>query len=226
MREVLVLGLGRFGTALAVSLAKKGVQVIAVDSNKEQIEDVKDLVSVAASLDTTEEKALRSLGIENVDVAVVCIGDVEANLLTTLLLKKMGLGQVFSRAVSPLQKEILKTLGVNRIIEVEEEMGEALASTLIAPRVLKHVVISDDYSMVEIKVPDFFVGKKLKDLELRKKYRVNVVALKKTVPVIDDQGRKETKEEIDPVPEPEWVFSSDDIIIVAGHTENLEKLTE
>ncbi|HLD28719.1 MAG TPA: NAD-binding protein, partial [bacterium] len=189
-------------------------------------EDVKDLVSVAASLDTTEEKALRSLGIENVDVAVVCIGDVEANLLTTLLLKKMGLGQVFSRAVSPLQKEILKTLGVNRIIEVEEEMGEALASTLIAPRVLKHVVISDDYSMVEIKVPDFFVGKKLKDLELRKKYRVNVVALKKTVPVIDDQGRKETKEEIDPVPEPEWVFSSDDIIIVAGHTENLEKLTE
>jgi len=213
-----------FGSALAKALSKRGGVVLAVDRDKEKVDELKDYVEVSASLDSTEYKSLKSFGAQNVDVGIVCIGDVEANLLTTILLKKLGVPKIFSRAISPLQKEILKTLEVTRIIEVEEEMGENLAGILMAQDVFKQIVLSEGYSVVELKVPEFFVGKKLKDLELRKKYRVNVVALKRVEPYIDEQGRRELRDVLDPVPDPEIKFNSDDIIVVVGKDADIEKL--
>ena len=124
MRNIAIIGLGSFGSSVARELTEKGVQVLAIDRNPELVESIKDSVSHAAALDATDENALRAVDIENMDVAVVCIGeDVEANLLTTILLKKMGIQHIWTRALSLLQQEILRVLEVERIINLEEDMG-------------------------------------------------------------------------------------------------------
>ncbi|RLD14258.1 MAG: TrkA family potassium uptake protein, partial [Caldiserica bacterium] len=170
-KEFLIVGLGGFGFALAKAISKRGGVVFAVDKEERLVEEIKDFVEVAARLDATDYKALKSFGVENIDIAIVCIGAVEENLLTTILLKKLGVPKIFSRAVSPLQKEILKALEVTRIIEVEQEFADAFALSLVEKDVFKQISLSEGYSVVELKVPEFFVGKRLKELDLRRKYK-------------------------------------------------------
>ncbi len=226
MRQIAIFGLGSFGQALAKALASEGVEVIAVDRDKDKVEDIKDYVTVAAACDSTDEKTLKNLGIENVDLGCVAIGeDVEAGLLTTILLKRLGVPTIFSRAVTPMQKEILKAIGVARIIEIEEEMGSEIANTIIAPKILKRVTLGENHSIVEIKVPAKFVGKRISELELRKKNKINIVAIKRNVPDIDKtNGGRKVKEEINTVPDPETIFDEDDIIIVAGKNSDIKNL--
>ena len=226
MRQIAIFGLGSFGEALAKALAKSGVEIIAVDNDKDKVEEVKNYVTVAVSGDSTDEKTLKNLGIENVDIACVAIGeDVEASLLTTILLKKIGVPVIFSRSVTAMQKEILKAIGVARVIEIEEEMGREIANTIIAPRILKRVAIGETHSMVEIKIPSNFIGKRIADLELRKKNKINIVALKRNAPDIDRaNGSRTIKEVIDTVPDPETYFDEDDIIIVAGANKDINAL--
>jgi len=228
MRQIAIFGLGSFGSAIAKSLAKGGAEVIAVDKDKEKVEEIKEYVTVAVACNSTDEKTLKNLGLENVDIAVVAIGeDVEAALLTTILLKKIGVPSIFSRAVTPTQKEILKAIGVDRIIEIEEEMGKEIADTIIAPKFLKRVALSEEHAIVEIKVPQKFVGKKISELKLRQKNKVNIVAIKRSVPDIDRaNGSRKFKEEIDTVPDPETIFDENDIIIIAGADKDIKKLSE
>lgn len=228
MRQIAIFGLGGFGSALAKAVAKSGVEVIAVDRIKDRVEEIKEYVTVAASCDSTDEKTLKSMGLENVDLAVVAIGeDVEAGLLTTIILKKIGIPVIFSRAITPLQKEILKAIGVSRIIEIEEEMGKELATTIIMPKFLNKVPLDEDHSIVEMKIPSSFVGKKIKELELRKKNQINIVAIKKQVPDIDKaNGSRKFREEINTVPDPEMIFEDQDIIIVAGKDKDIKNLAE
>ncbi|MCD6422607.1 MAG: TrkA family potassium uptake protein [Elusimicrobia bacterium] len=228
MRQIAIFGLGSFGSAIAKSLAKGGAEVIAVDKDKEKVEEIKEYVTVAVACNSTDEKTLKNLGLENVDIAVVAIGeDVEAALLTTILLKKIGVPSIFSRAITPTQKEILKAIGVDRIIEVEEEMGKEIANTIIAPKFLKRVALSEEHAIVEIKVPEKFVGKKISELKLRQKNKVNIVAIKRSVPDIDRaNGSRKFKEVIDTVPDPETIFDENDIIIIAGKDKDIKKLSE
>ena len=213
-RQFLIIGLGGFGFALAKAISKRGGVVFAVDKEERLVEEIKDFVEVAARLDATDYKALKSFGVENIDVGIVCIGAVEENLLATILLKKLGVPKIFSRAVSPLQKEILKALEVTRIIEVEQEFADAFALSLVERDVFKQISLSEGYSVVELKVPEAFIGKKLKELDLRKRYKVNVVAIKRKEPQIDEGGRREIVERLDPVPDPEIKFREDDICLL------------
>ncbi|MFH1958192.1 MAG: TrkA family potassium uptake protein [bacterium] len=226
MRQIAIFGMGSFGKALAKSLAKSSIEIIAVDRDKDKIEEIKDYVTVAVACDSTDEKTLKNLGLENVDLACVAIGeDVEASLLTTILLKKLGIPVIFSRSVTSMQKEILKSIGVDRIIEIEEEMGSELANTIIAPRILKRVTLGENHSLVELKVPAKFVGKRLADLNLRQKSRINIVALKRNAPDIDKtNGSRKLKEEIDTVPDPQIIFDANDIIIIAGNDKDIKNL--
>jgi trk system potassium uptake protein len=224
MRNIAVIGLGKFGSSLARELSEKGVEVLAIDRNRESVEAVKDSVTHAATLSSTDEEALRAVGIQNVDVAVVCIGeDIEANLLTTILLKKMGVHRIWTRALSPLQQEIIKMLEIDNIINLEQEMGRIVASSLASTNITRHIPLAKGHSIVEVQVPEEFIGKTLRTLDARKQFGINIVAIKKMIPGINDQGERMMEEFIEDVPKPDDILEETDRLLVVGSDKNVEK---
>ena len=227
MRQIAVIGLGNFGTAVATELANQGAQVIAIDKDKTHTEALKDLVTCAATLNATDEAALRSLAVQEVDAAVVCIGlDIEANLLATLLLKKIGVKKIWARAISPLQQEILKALEVDSIINMEQEMGGLVARSLVMENVLKHVHVSPGYSLAEIQVPASLVGNTLRKAQLRKEFEINVVAIKKKKPQITPDGERTFEEYTENVPSPDAELAEADVLVVVGRDADIARLTK
>ncbi len=225
MRQIAVFGLGSFGSTVAKTLTDQGVEVIAVDSDKEKVEDIKDYVAVAVALNATDEKALRSIGLEQVDAAIVCIGEnVEANLLTTTLLKKMGIKNIYGRSVNPLQEEILKALDITKILNLEKEMGESVGKSLTSPNIQVSMKLSSGHTMAEIRIPADFYGRSLKELNLRKRYDVNVVAIKKQIAAIDERGQRILNEEINDLPQAEDMLEEGDCLIVVGKQESINLL--
>lgn len=224
MRTIAVIGLGGFGSSVALELADKGVEVLAIDREVAPVEAVKDFVTHAATLSSTDEEALRAVGIQNVDVAVVCIGEnIEANLLTTILLKKMGVHRIWTRALSPLQQEMLKMLEVDKIINLEKEMGGIVAGSLTSSNITRHIPLAEGHSIVEVQVPPEFVGKTLRQLDPRNKYNINIVAIIKSVPGITEQGERTFEESIEDVPQPDDRLEETDRLLVVGSDKNVEK---
>ncbi len=227
MRQIAVIGLGRFGSTIARTLSDKGVEVIAIDLDKEKVEEIKDYVSVAVAVDSTDEKALKSLGVDNVDSAIVCIGDnVEANLLTTSVLKRLGIRNILARAMDDLQAQILKYMEVDRIINLEEEMGVMVANSMVSSHIEKHIPLASGHSLAEIKVPEKFVGKTIKELQLRNKYHVNIIAIKKRIPEITESGERTYKEVINDMPKADDVLEEGDVLIVVGTDDSIRNLSQ
>lgn len=226
MRQIAVIGLGKFGSTVARELTERGAHVIAVDENRERVENVKESVTYAVVVNSVEENALRAVGVQNVDVAVVCIGeDVEANLLTTLLLKKIGVKKIWARAISPLQLEILKTMEVDNIINLEEEMGELVANSLVSRSISKCIPLSPGHSIAEIGVPRKMVGKNIRDLKLRENFRINIVAIKKKRPQINEHGERIFEEYMEHVPAPDAPFEESDVLMVIGNDADIERFS-
>lgn len=224
MRTIAVIGLGGFGSSVARELTEKGVQVLAIDRDRAQVEAVKDSVAHAAVLSSTNEEALRAVGIQNVDVAVVCIGeDIEANLLTTMLLKKMGVHRIWTRALSPLQQEMLKVLEVDNIVNLEQEMGRIVASSLASANITRHIPLAKGHSIVEVQIPPEFIGKTLRELDPRNSFGINIVAVKKTVPAINEQGERVLEESIEDVPKPDDRLEETDRLLIVGSNKNVER---
>ncbi len=224
MKQFAVIGLGNFGYALAQELMEKGAQVIAVDRDPQRIEAIKDIVTYAVTLEAGDESALKAASIHEVDVAIVCIGDkIEANLLITVLLKRIGVRKIWARAISPLQQEILKALEVDSIINIEQDMGRTVAQSLVMDNVVKHVPLSDGYSVAEIKVPKEMVGKTLRQSGLRKDHNLNVVGIKKKVPQITDDGERTFEEKTENVPSPDRKLEAEDVLILVGKDTDIEK---
>jgi trk system potassium uptake protein TrkA len=227
MRYVAVIGLGNFGGTVARELTDKGAKVIAIDKDRERVEAIKESVSYAVALDSIDSAALKSVGIQDVDIAIVCIGDdIEANLLSTLLLKKMGVKKIWARAISPLQQEILRTLEVDEIVSLEEEMGRIVARSLVSPSIKKHIPLSSEHSIVEIVVPKELIGKTIRDASPREKYHVDIAALKRKTPQIDGRGERIFKETIEVPPSPDTPIEETDVLLVVGTDENIRKFTE
>jgi len=223
MRSIAVVGLGNFGSRVARELAQRGAQVIAIDENRERVESIKDEVAYAATLDSTSAGALRSVAITDVDLAVVCIGDdVEANLLTTLLLKKLGVKKIWARAINPLQQEILAMIEVDEVINLEEEMGRTVARSLLSYGATKHIPLSPGHSIAEVPLPKSFAGRTLRQIDPRGKYNVNVVAIKTFVPAISDQGERSLVEHINDLPPPDEKLADEVILLVAGSDRDIE----
>lgn len=227
MRQVAVFGLGSFGSTVAKTLTEQGVEVIAVDSDREKVENIKDYVAIAVALNSMDEKALRSIGIEQIDAAIVCIGEnVEANLLTTTLLKKMGIKNIYCRSVNPLQEEILKSLDITRILNLEKEMGESVGKSLTSPNIQVCMKLSSGHTMAEIKIPKDFYGRSLKELNLRKRYNVNVVAIKRQIAAINDRGHRILNDEINDLPQAEDILEEGDCLLVVGKQESINLLSK
>jgi trk system potassium uptake protein TrkA len=227
MEKYIIIGLGVFGRALAENLIQKGTEVIAIDKNMELIEEVRDIVTFAVCMDSTDEKALDSLGLKNVNVGIVCIGeDFEANLLTSVLLKQKGVKKVISRASDPLHIKILKAVGIDQIITPGVEAAEKLAYSLIHKSLLDISYISETTAAAKISVPQEFTGKTLGKLNLRARFGINVVAIHRMVEIEGSNGEGFVKQEkvISNTPGAETVIGPHDILVVIGETKDLEKI--
>ena len=222
---VAVIGLGTFGGKTAVRLFEKGAEVIAIDKNELLVDKIKDRVTHAVVLDITEERALRSVNISDVDVALVAIGDnIEMSVMAVAMLRKLGVGRVIARATSVLHEHVLQEIGASEIIKVEDEIGEIIASKIIAPHVLQRYNFAAGYSIVELKLGKRFEGKTLVETKIRQNYSLNIVALQKKVPYITEDGKSAYKIVINDCPVPMDLIESDDIVVLVGSEDNFNRL--
>lgn len=224
-KSVAVISLGKFGIQLSSSLSQRGYDVIAVDINSDSVDEVKELVNYAVVLDATDEKSMRAVNIDAVDIAVVSMGtNVQSSLLTTALLQKFGIVEIYVRSINNLQESILLSMGIpeNRIINIEEEMGEQLSSSLVSGKIGRYIQISERHSLMEIRVPNFFVGKTLKDLKIRKNYKINVVGIKRLIPHVDDNGDVQYEIRMTDIPDPEELLQDSDVLVILGTDDYIE----
>ena len=179
-RQFAVIGLGRFGSAMAATLAELGADVIGVDGDDERVRNLADTIAQAIQLDATDERALRAAGIQDVDVAVVSIGEnIESSLLVVMQLRELGIDTIVAKAVTPLHGKILEKLGVSRVIFPEREMAMRVAHSLVLRNVIDYIELSREFSIVEIPAPPRFVNHTLKQLELRPRYGLTLIAIKR-----------------------------------------------
>jgi trk system potassium uptake protein TrkA len=227
MKRFAVIGLGRFGQKLAVALSMSGAEVIAIDRDRTVIEQIRDQVSLAVRLDGTDEEALRSQGVDKVDVAIVGMGQggraFESAILTVVNLRKMGVEQIYARAQSLTAGQVFSAVGATDVIYPEIESAQRWAYKLIAPHIGEKIDFAPGYSMASIIAPASFNEKTLMDLQLRQKYSVNLVAIKRGP---DSKDKKTKAEAIINVPMPNTVIYAGDTLMVAGSDTDLEKLPQ
>ena len=217
-RQFGVIGLGRFGSAIAATLAELGHDVVGMDSDEQRVHALADTVSHALQLDATDERALRASGIQDVDVAVVSIGEnIESSLLVVMLLRELGIRTIVAKAVAPLHGRILEKLGVSRVIFPEREMAIRLAHSLVMPNVIDYIELSRDFSIVELPAPESFVGRTLRELELRPKFGLTLIAIKRRT-----DGSEVVATNI--APSADERIRSADVLALLGSNERLSQL--
>lgn len=215
MKSFCIIGLGNFGKTLAITLSQSGHQVLAIDENESEIDELGDRMASAICGDATNESVLRSAGINNFDCCIVCLKDnMQDSILITLLLKEMGANKIVARATSERHRKVLAKLGADVVVFPEKDMGQKLALTLAKNDVLEYFNLSDKFSIAEIKVPKRWIGLSIRELEIRKKYGVNVIA------TCDNDN-----ENFEIFTNPERLFRVDEKIVIVGGNDSIEKLT-
>ena len=227
MKRFAVIGLGRFGKKLAIALAMSGAEVIAIDKNREEIELIRDQVSHAVRLDSTDEAALKAQGVDKVDVAIIGIGQgeggFESAVLTVVNLRQMGVKQIYARAEELMAGEVFSKVGAVEVIYPEIESAQRWAYKLIAPQIGEKIDFAEGYSLARIKAPASFDGRTVMDLQLRQKYNVNLVLIKRGE---HGKSKKSEKGKIINVPMPNTVIYQDDILMVVGSDADLVNLPQ
>jgi trk system potassium uptake protein TrkA len=227
MKQFAIIGLGRFGYSVAETLIAKGAQVLAIDKDEEKVQHISEIATYAVTLDATDEKALKSIGIQNVDTAVVSIGeDIEASVLVVMLLKELGLKEIVAKSITDLHGRILVNLGVDRVIFPEREMANRIANSLVMPTIMDFIQLSDEYSIAEIPAPKEFGGKTLKELGIRARYNMNVLAIRRKVPTLEEEGTTSFTEETVISPIADDKIEAGDILVVLGENSKFHKLAK
>lgn len=222
MQRVAVLGLGRFGMNLAVQLERNRVEVIAVDRNHRLVDEVKDDVTLAVALDSTDSEALASHEIHQADVCVVAIGEnFEASLLTATALKQLGAKKVIVRAQSATHAEIFRRLGADEVVQPETEAGQELARRLANPRLVDLIELAEDFALIELLAPAAFQGKTPEQLAMRSKYNVTLVAVKRRKP---EAGVSAAPGYATHVPHAGFVIEPGDLLMLVGPDSALKQL--
>lgn len=225
-RVCAIFGLGMFGFEVCRELISKGGNVIAIDKNPAIIEKVKDVATQALLIDSTDEESLKNLALENIDVAIVAIGvNIEANILTTALLKKLGVPYIVARAITDTHARVLKQVGATEVVNIEVEEGKRIAGRVLSPNILDRIPISKGQTLVEMVVPKSFVNKTVVSCEFRKKYSVNVVSIRRPRIEIDEMGNPLREEEV-LSPSQEEVLQPNDVLILVGSEEAIDALKE
>jgi trk system potassium uptake protein TrkA len=211
-RQFVIIGCGRFGKGVAQKLVELGCEVLAIDKNEETIQDVSTYVTSAMQADATDENTIKSLGIRNFDVAVVTIGsDIQSSILVTLMCKELGVKYVVAKAQNELHAKVLHKVGADRVVFPEREMGVRIANNLVSDNILDYISLAPDYSIVEVVALDEWIGSTLKEIDVRAKYGINVMAIKHgdeiNIAVSADDEVKEG-----------------DVLVVIGHNDDLNRV--
>ena len=210
-KQYAVLGMGSFGESVALTLENMGCDVLVMDDSYEKIQDISDKVSYAMKADVADPDALQALGGKNLDGVVVAVSEnLEAGIMATMLCKEMGIPLVVAKAKNKLQGAILKRVRADRIVYPEIEMGSRVAKSLVSREFMDWIELSNDYSMVEIAVPDKWVGRTLVDINVRERLGINVVGI-----IINGK--------IDVTLDPQKPLPEGGILIVIGANDVLEK---
>jgi len=221
-----VFGLGSFGSEVCRVLGEKGARVLAFDNRPEPLDKIRDTVKQASLLDSSDEDAMMSAPLEGVDVAIVAIGEeIEASILTTALLKNIGVPFIIARASSEIHERVLRMVGATEVINLEIEEGRRVASRLLATEAVDTISVTDDYSIVEFPVPESMVGKSLEKLNLRKERQVNVIAIERFESAFDGEGNP-AREERMILPDKDDILMRGDVLIVVGRNTDIEALAE
>lgn len=217
-----VIGLGRFGYTVATHLAKSGAEVIAIDSDENIINNVSKQIPVAICMNSTDKDSLLAHGVEKADAAVVAIGqNFEANLLTTALLKEIGVPKVVARASNDTQKRILEMIGADQVIFPEDAIGIRVAQSLLSSRIVDITSLFEGLSVAQVVAPKELVGKKIGETKFRQKYKCNIVVIKRKADKSDIKGESPR---YNVLPEPDDTIQVGDILVVIGHEKDIEKL--
>ena len=211
VKSILLIGLGRFGKNIAMKLNELNQEVMAVDKREDRVEEVLPYVTNAQIGDSTNENFLRSLGVGNFDVCIVAIGnDFQGSLETTSLLKELGGKLVVSRAARDVQAKFLLRNGADEIVYPEKQLAAWTAIRYSANHILDYIELDDDYAIFELAVPDEWIGRTVGEINIRKKYNINIMALKRG-------GKMEV------TVTPETYFDGDEAILVLGHNKDIQK---
>lgn len=209
-----VIGLGSFGSYLARTLYEKGHEVLVIDKDKDKVEEAKDFSSQAVWMDSADKESLKALGIQDMDVVVVSLGpEMEPSILTVLYLHELGVNRILAKALSPDHGKILEAIGATEVIYPERDMAVRLAQRLSSRNVLEYLPLAENISIQEIVPPEAFIGKKLRDLDLTNRYRVQVIAVRQLVP-----------DQLIFIPGADFVIKDSDVLVVMGEEENIADL--
>lgn len=211
--QFVVIGLGIFGRTVAVTLARSGHSVLAVDVDQQEVNRIAPELDSVVRADTTDEQALRELRLERMSCAVVAIGaqSIEASILTTALLRQMGMPRIVARAMNDLHARVLRAVGAHEVVSPEAEMGQRLARRLSEPNLLERLELGDDVELVELEVPEPFVGRTLVDLNVRQQFGVTVVAVRRAGVVRASLG-------------PDDRLEQGDVLVVIGSPDGIRRL--
>ncbi len=211
-KQFVVFGIGRFGASLCKTLCDLGHEVLAVDGEEEVINDIAPFVTQAIQMDATDEDALKKIGLRNFDAAVVSIGDnVRDSILVSLLCKEAGVKYVISKATDELHAKVLRKVGVDKVVFPERDMGIRVAKSLIAPNVVDLINLTDEYAIESIQLPDHWVGKTVREIEVRRKYGVTVLLLQRGEDVLIEE-LSDTR------------LLKGDVLMLLGHKHDVEKI--
>lgn len=207
-KQYLVIGLGRFGSAVATELAAQGMQVLAIDRDMELVEEHRSLLTDVVRGDAMDHAVLDQIGAADFDVAIVTIGeDIKASGVITMQLKEMGVGCVIVKAFDDFHGRMLTKLGADKVIFPERDMGQRIAHNLVSEKIMDFIELSPDYSLMEMRPRPEWVGKTLKELNLRTQYRINVVAVR-------------SGDQVNAMPDMNTRINVDDVMLVVSQADN------
>lgn len=214
MKSILIIGMGRFGINLATELQKLGNQIMIVDEHEEIIENLSPTFPDCYIGNCTNENVLKSLDVKSFDICFVTIGtNFESSLVITLLLKKLGAKKIVAKASQEIQASILSNIGADEVIYPERDMAQSLAVKFSATNVFDYLELSDEYGIFEIPVLSYWIGQTIIKIDVRKKYKLNIIAIK-------------NGENLSVSPAADYAFRENDHVIVVGKPDNVLKLTE
>lgn len=224
--KYIIIGLGNFGASLAEKLTAQGNEVIGIDNRMIKVDAFKEKISHTICMDATDEFTVSGLPLKDTDVVIIAIGeDQGANVMTTALFKNLEVKRLISRAIDPLHEKVLKAIGVDEIVHPEEETAERWAKKLCLTHVVDSFELSDDFSIIEINIPDKYVGKTIRELQLRRKYNVLALTTIKKEEVSSVVGKTRNENKVQGVASPDTILEQDDILVIYGANKDLRNFT-
>lgn len=222
--KYIIIGMGNFGAYLAMRLTEMGHEVIGVDNNENRTELIKDKVTHVVTLNATDPQAVKNLPARDTDVVIIAIGeDVGASILSTAIFKQLQAKRIIARAINSLHETVIRSIGVDEIIHPEEETADRLSKRLQMKGVLDSLQISDEYNIVEVKLPKRYVGMRVSEADIRKEFYLNILTVIKMEDKTNLLGIKTKEKRVIGVITPEYMLEEGDLLLLFGKIKNIQE---